>query len=839
MDPMDQGMRYTPGTSDKDWEQAVTFLPASDNKKLEKKRGPGKVGIIVALVILAAILALIIGLLVWHFHFRKDLKSQRIYTGSLRITNQAFVDAYENPDSAEFKDLANQVMAQLKSMYSESPQLSKYYVGSKVQAFSEGSVIAYYESEFAVPAAQEAAVDQAVNSLSGMYSTKVRRVGEKQGPLVFDHVVSSALDTRLFSKARTSIKYAQHAKSSAEEIITSPGFPDKPYAPNSFVQWQLRGDPGHMLKLSFDTFNLEEDCSNDFVRVYDSLVAMDKHLMEEECGFYSPSNPLTFISSRNVMLVTLVTNEEGNFPGFRARVTQISQDSSELACGGKLSGTSGSFKSPNFPSYYPPNTTCQWDIEVPDGKYVKLRFPKFMVSTGSLNHCSGDYVQIVGKSTLCGQQPANTMVTVNSNKMTVVFKSDSSQVDRGFSATYEVFEPTDPCPDKFQCDNKRCVNPSFRCDGWNDCGDSTDERNCKCDASMIQCRNGVCKPMLWRCDGVNDCGDDTDELNCGCKTGEFKCNDNQCVSEKMKCDGNRDCKDGSDEDGCSRDICKDSTFMCGNGKCITKPNPMCDGQDDCDDGSDESNCNCGKKAYTKSRIVGGQEADVGEFPWQVSLHVKNTAHVCGASIISEQWLVTAAHCVQDDAKIKYSQPGTWEAYLGLHTQREKQKATKKLLKQIIPHKNYNSHTYDNDIALMELDSPVTFSATIRPICLPTATDVFPAGETVTISGWGATREGGSGATVLQKANVRIINSTVCDELMNGQITSRMTCAGVLSGGVDACQGDSGGPMTILSNERMYLAGVVSWGDGCARKDKPGIYTNMPKFRAWIKEKTGV
>uniref|UniRef100_A0A8C2C9Y7 Suppression of tumorigenicity 14a n=1 Tax=Cyprinus carpio TaxID=7962 RepID=A0A8C2C9Y7_CYPCA len=687
---MDRGIRYTPGSSDKDWEQADTFLPASDNQKLEKKRGPGKVGIIVAVVTLAAVLALIIGLLVWHFHFHKDLKSQKIYTGSLRITNQVFVDAYENSDSAEFKELANQVMAQLKSVYSESPQLSKYYVRSEVQAFRYVS----------------------------------------------------------------SMRFTQHAKSSAEKIITSPGFPDKPYAPDSFVQWQLRGDPGHVLKLSFDTFNLEENCSNDFVRVYDSLVAVDKHLMEEECGFYSPSNPLTFISSRNVMLVTLVTNKEENFPGFRA----------QLACGGKLSGTSGSFKSPNFPSYYPPNKTCQWDIE---------------------------------------------------------------------------FLNLSACPDKFQCDNKRCVNPSLRCDGWNDCGDSTDERNCKCDASVIQCRNGVCKPMFWRCDGVNDCGDDTDELNCGCKSGEFQCKNNQCVSEKLKCDGNRDCKDGSDEDGCSRDMCKDSTFMCSNGKCITKPNPMCDGQDDCGDGSDESNCNCGKKAYTKSRIVGGQDADVSEFPWQVSLHVKNTPHVCGASIISEQWLVTAAHCVQDDAKIKYSQPGTWEAYLGLHTQKEKPKSTKRLIKQIIPHKNYNSYTYDNDIALMELDSPVTFSETIRPICLPAATDVYPAGETVTISGWGATREGGGGATVLQKANVRIINSTVCDELMSGQITSRMTCAGVLSGGVDACQGDSGGPMSIFSNERMYLAGVVSWGDGCARRNKPGIYTNVPKFRAWIKEKTGV
>ncbi|XP_026143823.1 ST14 transmembrane serine protease matriptase a isoform X2 [Carassius auratus] len=834
MDPMDGGMRYNPRSSDKDWDQAVTFLPASDNKKLEKKRGPGKVGIIVALVILAAVLALIVGLLVWHFHFRKDLKLQKIYTGSLKITNEQFVEAYKNQDSTEFKDLANKVMAQLKSLYSEAPELSKHYISSKVIAFSEGSVIAYYESEFAVPVGQEAAVDRAVSKLNEMYNNKVRRV--QQGPLVFEHVVSSALDKRLFAKART--RFTQQTRTAAEEIITSPGFPNQPYSPNSFVQWQLRGDPGHVLKLTFDTFNLEKNCSNDFVRVYDSLVTMDQFLMAEKCGFYSPSNPLSFISSRNVMLVTLVTDEDEDFPGFRASVTQISRDSSEVACGGKLGGSSGSFQSPNFPSYYPPSTTCQWDIEVPNGKFIKLKFPKFMVSTQTVN-CPGDSVQIVGKSTLCGQLPANTMVPVSSNQVTVVFKSDSSEVDRGFSATYEVFDPSDPCPEQFQCNNKRCIKPDLRCDGWNDCGDGTDERSCQCDASMIQCKTGICKPMFWRCDGVDDCGDGTDELNCGCKVGEFKCTDNQCVSEKLKCDGKQDCKDGSDEEGCTRDICKVSTFACNNGKCITKQNPVCDGQDDCGDNSDESSCDCGKRAFSKSRIVGGQEADEGEFPWQVSLHIKNVAHVCGASIISERWLVTAAHCVQDDAKTKYGQPGTWEAYLGLHKQKDKQQATKRFLKQIIPHPYYNHYTYDNDIALMELDSPVTYGATIRPICLPTATDVFPAGETVTITGWGATREGGAGAAVLQKANVRIINSTVCDQLMNGQITSRMTCAGVLSGGVDACQGDSGGPMTFLTNGRMYLAGVVSWGDGCARRNKPGIYTNVPKFRAWIKEKTGV
>uniref|UniRef100_A0A4W4GHP6 Peptidase S1 domain-containing protein n=1 Tax=Electrophorus electricus TaxID=8005 RepID=A0A4W4GHP6_ELEEL len=158
---------------------------------------------------------------------------------------------------------------------------------------------------------------------------------------------------------------------------------------------------------------------------------------------------------------------------------------------------------------------------------------------------------------------------------------------------------------------------------------------------------------------------------------------------------------------------------------------------------------------------------------------------------------------------------------------------------IITHTDYNQMTYDNDIAVLELTKPLVFSNYIHPVCLPASSHAFPAGMPCWVTGWGSLREGGRVSRILQKAEVKIINDTVCDMINEGQVTSRMLCSGFLSGGVDACQGDSGGPLVCLSEANTWFqCGIVSWGEGCARRNKPGVYTRLTKFRDWIHKQTG-
>ncbi|KAF2896313.1 hypothetical protein ILUMI_09876 [Ignelater luminosus] len=221
------------------------------------------------------------------------------------------------------------------------------------------------------------------------------------------------------------------------------------------------------------------------------------------------------------------------------------------------------------------------------------------------------------------------------------------------------------------------------------------------------------------------------------------------------------------------------------------------------------------------RIVGGTPVDIEKFPYQVSLHYLGS-HVCGASIISPKYVVTAGHCTfgriafSMQVRAGSSLKGSGGELVGVD--------------EFVRHPQYNQRNSDYDIAILILSRELTLGSSIP---LPNDNDEFAPGSKATASGWGALSEGGSSPERLQAVDIAIVSRKECNSVYN--ITDRMICAGVLEGGKDSCQGDSGGP--LLCNG--VLAGIVSWGNGCARPGYPGVYASVPNLRGFIRRVTGI
>ncbi|XP_045899469.1 serine protease 33-like [Micropterus dolomieu] len=240
---------------------------------------------------------------------------------------------------------------------------------------------------------------------------------------------------------------------------------------------------------------------------------------------------------------------------------------------------------------------------------------------------------------------------------------------------------------------------------------------------------------------------------------------------------------------------------------------------------------CGQPPLN-TKIVGGQVASAGSWPWQASLQ-DSGSHFCGGSLINNQWVLTAAHCFYGE-DISMS---TLTVVLGLQSLEGKNpNQVSRKVSKIIIHPGYKSKTYDNDICLLKLSSPVKFTNYIQPVCLAAPSSTFYKGTVSWVTGFG---DVGTGVPLpypgnLMEVKLPVVGNIECTCAYGvGNITSNMMCAGFSAGGKDSCQGDSGGPMVSKQGGRWIQGGIVSFGIDCAKSDFPGVYTRVSRYNSWI------
>uniref|UniRef100_A0A8C7RM81 Plasminogen activator, tissue n=1 Tax=Oncorhynchus mykiss TaxID=8022 RepID=A0A8C7RM81_ONCMY len=259
---------------------------------------------------------------------------------------------------------------------------------------------------------------------------------------------------------------------------------------------------------------------------------------------------------------------------------------------------------------------------------------------------------------------------------------------------------------------------------------------------------------------------------------------------------------------------------------------------------------CGQRADNNLsrpsfRILGGaRQSDITEQPWQAAINVFRSTYkahlfLCGGVLIDSCWVLSAAHCFDERFK-----PERLQVVLG-QTFRKNSSSSDQIfeVEKYWTHEKYNEENFDNDIVLLKLKSDSGLCAVnspeVLPACLPDPGLVLPDWTECEISGYGKEKEfNAMYSERVKRGHVRLWPQDRCvPNVLSGRlVTSNMLCAGDTRGLDDACKGDSGGPLVCPKDGKMTLMGLISWGDGCGKKDTPGVYTRVTQYTDWISSK---
>lgn len=505
----------------------------------------------------------------------------------------------------------------------------------------------------------------------------------------------------------------------------------------------------------------------------------------------------------------------------------------------ELTTSAGTIESPGYAlNQYPNDAFCQWRIQAPTGATVTMTFDELYIESSM--QCDYDSVTLydgpdastplIGK--YCGGRLPQP-VTSSSSAVSVVFVSDMAINAGRFALSWKFNEAAndDPCvPDYLVQKRDRNGTVRFPLSGTNYPSNAICRWQIIAPAGKlirltftkldVELSDGCVYDHLTVFDG-NDERSPTIGVYCGTATPqELIQSSNTTLLIAFV----------SDEAATGRGFVVDWLAVDNTGPVPDNPS-------------------CGQPAITPSvtltdRIIGGVEARPHSFPWQCSIRYKYRSpawgQFCGASVLTNDRVVTAAHCIFDeyDAQIPKEH---FKVICGEHDQKVKidEARQSSYVAAIVIHESFALPSNDFDIAIFQLATNLTFNDFVRPICLPTVS--VAAGTNCVVTGWGYTKATGDWSSVLRQVVVPVVAQTQCDQpAFYGRlhhITENMLCAGYTAGGKDACQGDSGGPLVCRVNDRWWLHGVVSFGSGCAEPRKPGVYARVTKFVDWIHQHT--